>query len=216
MRSERVERARLLERRRPAGWPGGVSPPGAGGGSAPQRGPAFLLLLLLLAACSQPAQPEKLMDVGEWSLVDHDGRVFHSSSLKGEPALLFFGYTHCPDACPTMMSKVARAYREAGPAARNIPTLFISVDPRDNPAVLKQYLGYFRAVPAKGLTGSKAQIDAVVKQFGARYGIRDSGSAAGPIVDHTIRLYLLDRDGDVIRLFDPEADPKDIARAIGQ
>ena len=54
----------------------------------------------------------------------------------------------------------------------------------------------------------------MVKQFGARYEIRDSGSAAGPIVDHTIRLYLLDRDGDVIRLFDPDADPKVIADAM--
>jgi protein SCO1 len=171
-------------------------------------------LLYLVLACSKPAQHEKLMDVGEFQLVDHDGRVFRSSSLKGEPALLFFGYTHCPDACPTTMSKVARAYREAGPVARDIPTLFVSVDPRDNPAVLKRYLGYFSAVPARGLTGSKAQIDAVVKQFGARYEIRDSGSAAGPLVDHTIRLYLLDRDGDVIRLFEPDADPKDIADAM--
>jgi protein SCO1/2 len=154
------------------------------------------------------------MDIRDFELADHDGRVFRSASLKGEPALLFFGYTHCPDACPTMMAKVARAYREAGPSARRIPTLFVSVDPRDTPAVLKQYLAYFGAVPAKGLTGPKAQIDAVVKQFGAQYEIRDSGSAAGPLFDHTIRLYLLDRDGDVVRLFDPDADPAEIAKAM--
>lgn len=175
---------------------------------------ALLLLVVLLAACAEPAPPEKLMDIRDFELVDHDGRAFRSASLKGEPALLFFGYTHCPDACPTMMAKVARAYREAGPSARRIPTLFVSVDPRDTPAVLKQYLAYFGAVPAKGLTGSKAQIDAVVKQFGAQYEIRDSGSAAGPLVDHTIRLYLLDRDGDVVRLFDPDADPAEIAKAM--
>jgi protein SCO1/2 len=178
------------------------------------RSKAALVLIVLLAACSRPAKHEKLMLVGDFELVDHDGRVFRSSSLKGEPALLFFGYTHCPDACPTMMAKVARAYREAGPSARRIPTLFVSVDPRDTPAVLKQYLGYFGAVPAKGLTGSKAQIDAVVQQFGARYEIHDTGSAAGPVVDHTIRLYLLDRDGDIAQRFDPNADPADIARAM--
>ncbi len=177
-------------------------------------GSKFVIVLVLVAACSQPAKPEKLMHIRGFDLVDHDGRVFHSQSLKGKPALLFFGYTHCPDACPTMMAKVARAYRDAGPSARNIPTLFVSVDPRDDPATLKQYLGYFRAVPAKGLTGSKQQIDAVVKQFGARYEIRETGSAAGPLVDHTIRLYLLDRDGDVVRLFDPDADPADIAKAM--
>lgn len=173
-----------------------------------------LLALVLLMACAQPAPQQKLVDVGEFELVDHDGRVFRSSSLRGTPALLFFGYTHCPDACPTTMSKVARAYREAGTDAKRIPTLFVSVDPRDTPAALKQYLAYFGAVPAKGLTGSKAQIDHVVKQFRARYVIRDSGSAAGPVVDHTIRLYLLDRDGDVVRMFDPTAEAKEIAEAM--
>jgi len=175
---------------------------------------SLLALTLTLFACAQPVKHEKLMDIADFELVDHDGRIFRSASLKGDPALLFFGYTHCPDACPTMMAKVARAYRDAGPSARHIPTLFISVDPRDTPPVLKQYLGYFGAVPAKGLTGTKPQIDAVVKQFGARYEIRDSGSAAGPLVDHTVRLYLLDRDGDVVKLFDPTVDPAEIAKEM--
>lgn len=172
------------------------------------------LAFLLLAACAQPAEQKKLLDIGSFTLVDHDGRVFRSESLRGKPALLFFGYTHCPDACPTMMSRVARAYRIAGVEAQDVPTLFVSVDPRDTPAVLEQYLSYFAAVPAKGLTGSKAQIDAVVKQFAATYQIRDTGSAAGPLVDHTVRLYLLDRDGDVVRLFDPSTDVEEIAKAL--
>jgi protein SCO1 len=171
------------------------------------------IALLLFVACAK-APMEKMRNVGEFTLVDHDGRVFRSSSLKGHPALLFFGYTHCPDACPTTMSKVARAYRRAGADAREIPTLFISVDPRDTPDVLKRYLSYFGAVPAKGLTGSKAQIDAVVKQFGAKYEIRDTGSAAGPLVDHTIRLFLLDGDGDIVRIFEPDAEVDDIAEAM--
>jgi protein SCO1/2 len=178
-----------------------------------QRGLRILIALLVLVACAKP-NVEKLMRIGEFTLVDQDGRTFRSSSLKGQPALLFFGYTHCPDACPTTLAKVARAYRKAGPDARRIPTLFVSVDPRDTPEVLKRYLSYFAAVPTKGLTGSKAQIDAVVKQFGARYEIRDTGSAAGPLVDHTIRLFLLDRDGDVVRAFDPSAEVDEIAEAM--
>lgn len=174
-----------------------------------------LLLLVVIAACAKP-RPEKLIDAGDFTLIDHDGRTFRSSSLKGRPALLFFGYTHCPDACPTTLSKVARAYRLAGADARAVPTLFVSVDPRDTPEVLKRYLSYFTAVPAKGLTGSKEQIDAVVKQFGARYTIHETGSAAGPLVDHTIRLYLLDRDGDVVRMFDPSAKAEEIAEALGE
>jgi protein SCO1/2 len=173
-----------------------------------------VLLALLLFSCSERKEHEKLMDIAPWQLVDHDGRVFRSESLRGQPALLFFGYTHCPDACPMMMSRVARAYRAAGAGARGIPTLFVSVDPRDTPKVLKEYLAYFAAVPARGLTGSKEQIDGVVKKFGAQYTIRDTGSAAGPLVDHTIRLYLLDRDGDVAQLFDAEAEPEAIAKAM--
>jgi protein SCO1 len=150
----------------------------------------------------------------QFALVDHDGRPFRSTSLRGKGALLFFGYTHCPDACPMTMAKIARAYREAGAAARDIPTLFVSVDPRDTPAVLKQYLTYFGAVPAIGLTGSKAQIDDVVQQLGARYEIRDSGSAAGPLVDHTLSIYLIDRDGRVRKKFAPSDDPAAVAAAM--
>ena len=69
-------------------------------------------------------------------------------------------------------------------------------------------------MPARGLTGSKAQLDAMVKQFGATYVIHDNGSAAGPTVDHTVRLYLLDRDGDVVKLFDPQTKPEEIAATM--
>lgn len=175
---------------------------------------AALLLLLLLGGCSEPARQEKLIDIGGFTLVDHEGRPFRSSSLRGKPALLFFGYTRCPDACPTMLSRVARAYRKAGARANGIPTLFVSVDPRDTPPVLKEYLSYFSAVPATGLTGSKAQIDGVVRQFGATYRIRDTGSEAGPLVDHTVRLYLLDREGDVVRSFEPSTAVDEIAAAM--
>ncbi|HYO75894.1 MAG TPA: SCO family protein [Thermoanaerobaculia bacterium] len=148
------------------------------------------------------------------TLVDQHGRPFRFSSLRGKRALLFFGYTHCPDACPTLLSKISRAYREAGADAREIPTLFVSVDPRDTPVVLDRYLEYFKAVPAIGLTGSKAQLDAVVARFGARYEIRDSGSAAGPLVDHTLKIYLLNRAGAVEQSFDPGASASQLAKAM--
>jgi len=173
---------------------------------------SILTLVFLIAACAAP--PEKLLDIQPFTLVDDEGRTFDSRSLLGRPALLFFGYTHCPDACPTMMSRVAGAYREAGPEAAKIPTFFVSVDPRDTPAVLKNYMSYFQAVPARGLTGTKEQIDSVVKQFGAHYQIRDTGSAAGPMVDHSVRLYLIDKEGDVIALFEPSDDPARIAKAM--
>ena len=173
------------------------------------------LALLALHCDSRRAAPkEPLLKVGDFTLVDDRGQPFHLSSLHGTPSLLFFGYTHCPDACPTMMALVARSYRLAGSDARSIPTLFVSVDPRDTPAVLREYVSYFKAIPARGLTGTKPQIDKVVAQFGARYEIHDSGSAGGPSIDHTVRLYLIDKNGNVAALFDPTSTPEEIAKAM--
>jgi protein SCO1/2 len=177
---------------------------------------ALAALALLLAACAGPAEvrpDEKLLKIGDFELVDHDGAPFRLSSLRGKPVLLFFGFTHCPDACPTMMSKLAVAYRNAGPEAKVIPTLFVSVDPRDDPAALKEYMSYF-AIPARGLTGPKEQIDAVVQKFAAHYTITPGDSEAGPYVDHTLTLYLMDREGDVRELFDPTSNPEEIAAAM--
>jgi protein SCO1/2 len=175
----------------------------------------LILISLVAAGCREPAGLHRVaMPVGEFTLVGDDGNEFRLSSLRGRPVLLFFGYTHCPDACPTMMSKVAISYRLAGEKATVVPTLFVSVDPRDTPPLLKQYVSYYGAVPARGLTGTKAQIDAVVRQFGASYEIRDTGSAAGPMVDHTIRLYLIDGEGNVAAFFDSIAAPETIAKEL--
>lgn len=150
--------------------------------------------------------PAVAANTNDLTLVDDQNRPFSFASLRGRPALLFFGYTHCPDACPMTMSTLARAYREA---KTDLPTLFVSVDPRDTPAVLDQYLDYFSAVPARGLTGSKEQLDAVVKRFGARYELREGG-----LVDHTLNIYLLDRNGNVARTFAPRTEASEIAKAI--
>lgn len=178
--------------------------------------PAFALVLALSGfACQSHEVRPTLIEVGEFTLTDHDGKEFRLSSLHGKPVLLFFGYTHCPDACPTMMSKVSRAYRMAGDDAQQITTLFVSVDvDRDTPPVLREYMSYFGAVPAKGLTGTREQVDDVVKRFGAYYEIHDDGSAMGPTVDHTVRLFLLDEKGDVVLLFDPSTPPEEIAREM--
>jgi len=152
-------------------------------------------------------------DIRNLTLTDHKNRPFRFSSLDG-PALVFFGYTHCPDACPTVLSTISRAYRKAGAKAQNVETLFVSVDPRDTPEVLDRYLSYFAAVPARGLTGSKAEIDEVVARFGARYEIRDSGSAAGPLVDHTLKIFLVDGHGAIKKSFDPRVDPAELAAAM--
>lgn len=137
----------------------------------------------------------------DFALIDQDGKSFHLAQLRGKLVLLFFGYTHCPDACPTTMSKLARVYKELGPDAAKVTTLFVSVDPgRDTASTLKSYLAYFR-ISSMGLTGSKEEIDAVVKQYGARYEIEQSDSAAGYHINHSTDLYLLDKKGKLARTF---------------
>ena len=81
---------------------------------------------------------------GDFTLTDHNGQRFESSSLRGKAVLIFFGYTSCPDACPTTLSKLASVYKRLGEDAKLVKTLYISVDPeRDTPDVLKAELGNF-------------------------------------------------------------------------
>jgi len=171
---------------------------------------ATLILLLLvnglsaqpmLAAAGGLAERTRLNKDADFVLTDENGRPFRLSQLRGKVVLLFFGYTHCPDACPTTMAKLARAGKLLGKDADRVVTLFVSVDPgRDTPDVLKHYLDYFH-IKSFGLTGTKNEIDAVVKQYGARYEIEQSDSAAGYHVNHSTDLYLLDQKGELVRTF---------------
>lgn len=147
---------------------------------------------------------------GDFTLTDQDGQPFQLSQLRGKTVLLFFGYTLCPDACPTTLSKLARVYSLLGPAAEEeVVTVFVSVDSgRDKPEKMKEYLEYFD-ITAVGLSGSKEQIDPIVAQYGARYEFTDSGSAAGYLVNHSTDLYLIDPQGDVRYVF-KHKDPPDV------
>jgi protein SCO1/2 len=180
----------------------------------------FVLALLIVAACftppeqQQPQQDLVLLEPQNVELVDQDGRPFRLESVKGKRAMLFFGYTRCPDACPMTLSKLASAYALLGEKGNDIETLFVSVDPRDKPEDIKQYLSYFTAIPATGLSGSKEQIDHAVKQFAATYEIVDSGSAAGPVVNHTTSVFLVDPDGKVRKTFSFPETAEEIAKAL--
>ena len=137
----------------------------------------------------------------DFKLTNENGKSFNLSQLRGRVVLLFFGYTHCPDACPTTMARLARASRLLGKDAGRVVTVFVSVDPgRDTPSVLKDYLSYFH-MSSIGLTGTKNEIDAVVKEYGAKYEIEQSDSAAGYHVNHSTDLYLLDQKGSLVQTF---------------
>lgn len=152
---------------------------------------------------------------GDFSLTDHNGQRFDLRSQRGKAVLIFFGYTSCPDACPTTLSKLSSVYRRLGRDAKRVKTLYISVDPeRDTPAVLKADLGSFD-LDALGLTGTKAEIDKVVTQFGANYWMMPTpNSAAKYMVMHTTKLYALDAAGRVRLEFRYEAPADEIVKGV--
>ena len=175
------------------------------------------LLALALVGCARPKASELpvLPIGGEFTLTDHNSQPFRLSSQKGKVVLIFFGYTFCPDACPTTLSKLGAVYRRLGPDAAKVKTLYISVDPeRDTPAALKADLANF-SIDAIGLTGTKAQIDKVVGLYGAAYEIVPlPESAAKYSVSHTTSLYALDGSGRTRLRFRYEATVDEIVKGI--
>lgn len=154
---------------------------------------------------------------GDFTLTDHEGRPFELASLRGKPVLIFFGYSSCPDVCPVTLSKLSIVSRELGDAADDLRVLYITVDPeRDTPEVLKEELGNFD-LQAIGLTGTREEIDPVVRQYGAYYEIVPTPESAGRYtVMHTSTLYALDRKGRVRLLFPYQATVDEIAEGVEQ
>jgi protein SCO1/2 len=178
---------------------------------------SVVLLLGVLSGCGRSASdaPPVLPIGGDFVLTDHNGQRFESSSLRGKVVLVFFGYSFCPDFCPTTLSKLAAVSRRLGDAGSDIKTLYITVDPeRDTPAVLKDDLANFK-LDALGLTGSRAALDSVVHRFGAQYEIVPTPeSVAKYTVSHTTSVYVLDRRGRVRFDLPYESSVDDILKSV--
>ncbi|HUO15132.1 MAG TPA: SCO family protein [Verrucomicrobiae bacterium] len=179
-----------------------------------------LLLVTVLGSVSCSSHKPGVLNIGgDFTLTDQNGMPFQLSSLRGKAVLIFFGYTSCPDVCPTTMSKISSVYRSLGPEAPRLKTLFISVDTqRDTPPVLKEYLANFKGVDAIGLTGSVAQINKVTALFGAEYEITPIPGAKPPeetySVAHTTEVYALDPAGRTRAIFDYDATVADMTKGI--
>ena len=131
---------------------------------------------------------------GPFTLTDETGASVTEASLKGHPSAMFFGYTLCPDVCPTTLFEVTSWLEALGPDADKLKVYFVTVDPeRDTREVLAEYLGAFdpRIV---GLTGTRPEIDQMLKVYRvySRKATRDTGPY---LMDHTASMYLLDKDG---------------------
>ncbi len=138
---------------------------------------------------------------GPFRLASASGGEVTDTDFKGHPFLVFFGYTHCPDVCPTELFQMSQMLKAAGPD-KPLKILFITVDPeRDTAPVMKQYLSNFDS-RIVGLTGTSAQIDAVEKKY--RVYSRKAPSANGKdySVDHTAVVYLMDKQGQFVSAFD--------------
>lgn len=130
---------------------------------------------------------------GAFSLVDTEGRRVSDADLKGKPAAMFFGFTHCPDVCPTTLVEASAWLKALGPDAEKLRVVFVSVDPeRDTPELLKAYLSSFDA-RITGLTGTVAEVDAIKKAY--RVFARKVPQGATYTVDHSASVYLMDADG---------------------
>lgn len=133
-----------------------------------------------------------------FTLTDHTGKQRTLADFKGKAVLVFFGFTHCPDVCPTTLAEMAAVMKELGPQADKVQVLFVSLDPeRDTPELLAKYVPAFdpRFI---GLVGDKAATDKVAKDFKIFY--QKTGKGENYSIDHTAGSYVFDSEGR-IRLF---------------
>ena len=147
---------------------------------------------------------------GPFKLVDQNAQPITDQDLKGRPFLVFFGFTHCPDICPTTLFEVSEIFRALGPQEKGVRALFVTVDPeRDTPAVLKDYLASFdpRVV---GVTGDPAAIQAVERSYRV-YAKRVPLDGGNYTMDHTALVYLMDKDGRFVAPFNIKRRPEEAA-----
>ncbi len=139
---------------------------------------------------------------GPFTLVDHDGKTRSDGDFRGEHLLIFFGYTYCPDVCPTALSDMALALDELGDEAAKVRPLFITIDPaRDTPERLKTYVANFHP-RLVGLTGSQEAVTAAAKAYRVYFAKSKSEAAPGEyLMDHTSIIYLMGPDGRYLTHF---------------
>ncbi|WP_332688507.1 SCO family protein [Bosea sp. (in: a-proteobacteria)] len=148
---------------------------------------------------------------GPFTLTTSEGKTLTDKDLRGAPFLVFFGFTHCPDICPTKLFEISEVLRAAGPKGEKLKALFVSVDPeRDTAETLKSYLGSFdpRII---GLTGDRAAIDAAIKAYRG-YAKKVPLKDGDYTMDHTALVYLMDKNGGFVGAFNIERPPAEAAQ----
>lgn len=150
---------------------------------------------------------------GPFRMVDEDGKPVTEQDLKGKPHVVFFGFTHCPDVCPTALFDLTQAFNAMGADAAKVGGVFVTVDPaRDTPEVMKGYLSSFSPL-IRGFTGSEEQVAEMVKAYRVfrKKVPLDSGDYT---MDHTAVVYLMDRNGAFVAPLNMKRPPEEIAAEI--
>jgi protein SCO1/2 len=174
-------------------------------------GLASVLAVLLIVSGRTPAPIMSTASAigGPFQLTDQNGRTVTHEDFKGHPTLVFFGFTHCPDVCPTTLFEVSEVFRQLGSDAAGARGLFVTVDPeRDTPAILKDYLASFDPRLA-GLTGSREAIDRMLKTY--RVYAKKVPTEGGYTMDHTALVYLMDKQGRFVAPFNLKRRPEEAA-----
>ncbi len=197
---------------------------------------AYPLLLFLLFGCADPPPADAPSEVatafaertqpivddlrpfadlgGRVQLTDQRGAPTLLGDISERTSLLFFGYTYCPDFCPTTLSRLVGVKERLGAGADSVDITFVSVDPRrDQPEVLRAYLDYF-PVAVRGLTGSTAAIDSATAAYRAEYSLGIPNERGDYAVDHSTSIYLLDTLGRVRHVFAHDATPDHIVDVL--
>lgn len=174
----------------------------------------LVLVLLTLGGCENGSQPWALRDIGgllpplSFDLHDGSGRPRSASDFAGRVTLVYFGYTHCPDICPTTLARLAGVVRRLGARGEEVRILFVSVDPaRDTPPVLQAYARAFGS-QVVALSGTQAQLTRLAKRYRISYGLGEPGADGQYEVSHSSGIFIFDQHG-AARLLATSADSDD-------
>jgi protein SCO1/2 len=150
----------------------------------------------------------------EIALTKADGTEFRLSQMHGKVVMLFFGYTSCPDVCPTTMAELKQALEKIGEQADQVQVVYVTVDPqRDTPERVQEYVNHFN--PAfVGLSGSETELAKVWNDYGVFREIADGASAAGYLVNHTARVTMIDQQGNMRVSFPFDTPLEDIVHDL--
>jgi len=151
---------------------------------------------------------------GPFRLVDETGTAVSEKVLEGKPSLVFFGFTHCPDVCPTALYEISEIFTALGPDADKAQAFFVTVDPeRDTPEVMKAYVESF-APQVHALSGSPAEVEAMKKAYRVYSRKVPLATAGDYTMDHTALIYLMDKKGQFVAPFNVKRPPADAAAEL--